>query len=355
MPAPLDRRAFGARFASLLAAPLLPALPRVAQAAGGAYGERPEAMQWASALAAHYSLPEPWVRAAIAQAQFLPRVPRLMLPAAPSSRNWRSYRRRMVEPVRIRAGARFWRQHTRALERAHARYGVPPEIVCGILGIETLYGRNMGSFRVLDALATLTFDFPATHPRAAARQAYFAGQPGHFMLLCQRMGLSPGQPLGSYAGAMGIAQFMPSSWLRYAVDFDGDGSIDLWHSAADAIGSVASYFAGYGWKAGVPTHWGVHVAADADLAQLLASDITPSMSAAQMRALGATPLGSGSQYGGKLALIELPNGTGVPEYVVGSENFYVVTRYNHSSFYAMAVLELGEAVAQAVRGRAAAK
>ena len=348
MSAPLTRRRATLHLAGALLAPLLPA----ARAQDGAlpYAERSDVQQWAEHTAASPALPQEWVRAALAQARFQPRVQRLMLPAPAGSRNWRAYRRRFVEPVRIRAGVRFWRRHAATLARAERRYGVPPEIICGILGVETLYGRNMGNFRVLDALATLTFDFPPKHPRFAARQPYFAGELAAFLQLCRSNGFAPTQPLGSYAGAMGIAQFMPTSWQHYAVDFDGDGRIDLWHSAADAIGSVASYFAGYGWKPGVPTRWPVYLMEDAKLPQLLANDIQPSMSAAQMRALGARPLGSGGDYGGQLALIELPNGeNSAPDYLAGSENFYVVTRYNHSSLYAMAVLELGEAIAQVVR------
>lgn len=348
MPAPLTRRRAALHLAGALLAPLLPA----ARAQDGAlpYAERSDVQQWAEHTAASHALPQEWVRAALAQARFQPRVQRLMLPAPAGSRNWRTYRSRFVEPVRIRAGVRFWQRHATTLARAERQYGVPPEIICGILGVETLYGRNMGNFRVLDALATLSFDFPAEHPRAAARQPYFAGELAAFLQLCRSNGFAPTQPLGSYAGAMGIAQFMPTSWQRFAVDFDGDGRIDLWHSAADAIGSVASYFAGYGWKPGVPTRWPVYLMENAKLPQLLANDIQPSMSAAQMRALGARPLGSGSDYGGQLALIELPNGEdNAPDYLAGSENFYVVTRYNHSSLYAIAVLELGEAIAQAVR------
>lgn len=348
MSAPLTRRRFTLRLAAAaLAAPTLAAR---AQSDALPYAERSDVQQWVARTAASHALPQEWVRAALAQARFQPRVQHLMLPAPAGSRNWRAYRSRFVEPVRIRAGARFWRRNASVLARAEQHYGVPPEIICGILGVETLYGRNMGTFRVLDALATLTFDFPAEHPRAAARQSYFSGELAAFLQLCRSNGFTPTQPLGSYAGAMGIAQFMPSSWLRFAVDFDGDGRIDLWRSAADAIGSVASYFAGHGWKPGVPARWRVYLMESANQPQLLANDIRPSMSAAQMRALGALLLEGGSSYGGQLALIELPNGEdSPPDYFAGSENFYAITRYNQSSLYAMAVLELGEAIAQAVR------
>lgn len=351
MSAPLTRRRAALQLAGTLLAPLLPAAARAQDGGTLPYAERSDVQQWAARTAASHALPEDWVRAALAQARFQPRVQRLMLPAPASSRNWRAYRSRFVEPVRIRAGVRFWQRHATVLARAERQYGVPPEIICGILGVETLYGRNMGNFRVLDALATLAFDFPPEHPRAAARQPYFSGELAAFLQLCRSNGYAPTQPLGSYAGAMGIAQFMPTSWQRFAVDFDGDGRIDLWRSTADAIGSVASYFAGHGWKPGVPARWPVYLMEHADMPQLLANDILPSMSVAQMRALGARPLGGGAgSYTGQLALIELPNGEdNAPDYLAGSENFYAITRYNQSSLYAAAVLELGEAVAQAVR------
>ena len=170
-------------------------------------------------------------------------------------RNWAAYRARFVEPVRIRAGVRFWNEHAATLARAEREYGVPAEIIAGILGVETLYGQHMGSFRVMDALATLAFDFPAAHPRAAERQAFFQGELEQLLSLADRTGTDPFALRGSYAGAMGLGQFMPSSWVRWAVDFDGDGRIDLFQSPADAIGSVANYFQAHGWVPGLPTHY----------------------------------------------------------------------------------------------------
>ncbi len=226
---------------------------------------------------------------------------------------------------------------------------MPPEIIVGIIGVETIYGQNMGNFRVIDALATLTFDFPPQHPRAAERQAYFSGELEQFLSLCARTDRSPAAPLGSYAGAMGLPQFMPSSWVKFAVDFDGDGQIDLWRSEADAIGSVANYFKGYGWQPGLPTHYPVRLAPEADMDTLLAPDILPSFSPARFAELGAL-LGPAAQaHPGPLALIELQNGGAEPSYVAGTQNFYVITRYNWSSYYAMAVIELGQAIESVVK------
>lgn len=317
------------------------------------YAGRADAMQFADDLAARRDLDREWVRQAIGQARFLPQVPKLMLPPAKgTAKNWHVYRSRFIDPIRIRAGMRFWQEHADALARAEREYGVPAEIIVGIIGVETIYGQQMGNFRVMDALATLAFDFPAAHPRAAERQAFFQRELEQFLSLANRTGVDPFTPRGSYAGAMGLGQFMPSSWVRYAVDFDGDGRIDLFGSPVDAIGSVAHYFKQHGWVTGMPTHYAVAFdTAQLQLDELLAPDILPSFSAASMAAKGALVQGDGAQHPGQLALVELQNGGDPPTFVAGTENFYVVTRYNWSSYYAMAVIELGREVAEA-RARA---
>ncbi|MGP1629274.1 MAG: lytic murein transglycosylase B [Giesbergeria sp.] len=313
------------------------------------YASRSDAMAFAEDMAERRDLDPAWVRAVIGRARFLPQVPRLMSPAPRgTAKNWAAYRARFVEPVRIRAGVRFWNEHATALARAEQEYGVPREIIMGILGVETLYGQHMGNTRVLDALATLAFDFPEAHPRAAERQAYFRGELEQFLSLAHRSDTDPFEARGSYAGAMGLGQFMPSSWARWAVDFDGDGRIDLFGSADDAIGSVANYFIAHGWQPGMPTHFSVAFdQATLDLDALLAPDILPTFSTASMAAKGARVEGAGAAYTGQLALIELQNGSNAPSFVAGTANFYAVTRYNWSSYYAMAVIELGQAVAAA--------
>src|SRR5512140_1252330 len=221
---------------------------------GVPYASSEEAMRWADELAQRRGLDADWVRRAVGRAQFLPTVARLMQPApAGTAKNWRLYRSRFIDPVRIAAGVKFWQDNQATLERAAQTYGVPPEIVVGILGVETIYGQQMGNFRVIDALATLAFNFPPSHPRAAERSAYFRGELENFLVLQDQRQVDPLAPLGSYAGAMGMTQFMPSSWARWAVDFDGDGTIDLAGSPADAIGSVAKYFRRYGGRTGLPT------------------------------------------------------------------------------------------------------
>ena len=313
------------------------------------YAQRAQAMQFADDLAERRGLDREWVRQAIGQARLLPQVPRLVLPPARGTpKNWAAYRARFVEPTRIRAGLRFWQDNAEALARAETQYGVPAEIIVGIIGVETLYGQHMGNLRVIDALTTLAFDFPDAHPRAAERRAFFQRELEQFLTLMDRTGIDPHTPRGSYAGAMGLGQFMPSSWSRYAVDFDGDGRIDLWRSAQDAIGSVANYFVGHGWQSGMPTHYAVAFdAATLQLDALLAPDILPTFSVASMAAQGAHVQSEGAQHTGPLALVELQNGAEAPSYVAGTENFYAITRYNWSSYYAMAVIELGRAVAAA--------
>ena len=320
-------------------------------ARGPTYASREEAMAFADDVAERRNLDRTWVREAIGQSQQLAVVRKLMLPAAVgTAKNWRVYRSRFVEPIRIRAGLKFWQANAATLERAEKEYGVPAEIIVGIIGVESIYGQQMGTFRVMDALATLAFDFPTVHPRAAERQAYFRGELEQVLSLANRTDIDPLALRGSYAGAMGMPQFMPSSWAKHAVDFDGDGKIDLLGSPADVIGSVASYFKAYGWQTGMPTHYPVRLAGnEGDKQALMAPDILPTFTAAGFATRGAVLEGAAAEHKGPLALVELQNGGDEPSYVAGTENFYVVTRYNWSSYYAMAVIELGAAVKAALQ------
>ena len=323
---------------------------KVASLPAVAYAEREEAMAFAVDLAQRRDLDPAWVRRAIGEARYLPTVSRLMQPAPPgTAKNWRVYRSRFIDPVRINAGVKFWLTNREALQRAEKEFGVPAEIIVGIIGVETVYGQQMGSFRVIDALSTLAFNFPQSHPRAAERSAYFRGELEQFLTLQNRLDRDPLVPLGSFAGAMGMPQFMPSSWVKWAVDFDRDGKVDLDGSAVDAIGSVGNYFRGYGWQPGLPTHYPVSFdATRLDKDALLAPDILPSFNVASFAAKGALLSTEAQQHNGQLALIELQNGPDEPSYVAGTENFYVITRYNASSYYAMAVIELGREVKAAL-------
>jgi membrane-bound lytic murein transglycosylase B len=310
--------------------------------------DEPELMAWAQEAAQRLQLPPAWVQQTLGQAQRLALVEKLVLPAAsPVAKDWSAYRTRFIEPVRIQAGVQFWLKHRAALDRAERLYGVPASIIVGIIGVETLYGHNTGNFRAVDALGTLAFYFPQAHPRAAERQAFFRGELEQFLLLSSRSGADPLAIRGSYAGALGLPQFMPSSWMRFAVDFDGDGRIDLFGSPADAIGSVANYFKAFQWRPGMPTHYPVTLTpGQTDMDSLMAPDILPTFSVASFVGKGAALEGAALTHSGPLALIELRNGSNPPSYVAGTENFYAITRYNWSSYYAMAVIELAEAVAR---------
>jgi membrane-bound lytic murein transglycosylase B len=324
---------------------------QAAAAPGTRLSQNPEVAIWAQETARRLQLEPDWVEKTIQQAQRLPLVEKLVLPpASPVAKDWNAYRSRFIEPVRIQAGRQFWLKHRSTLERAEREYSVPASIIVSIIGVETLYGQNTGNFRVLDALGTLAFHFPTAHPRAAERQAFFRSELEQFLLLTSRSGADPLAIRGSYAGALGLPQFMPSSWAKFAVDFDGDGRIDLFGSPADAIGSVAHYFKAFQWHPGMPTHYPVTLTpGQTDMDSLLAPDILPTFSVANFLSKGAALEGAALAHPGPLALIELRNGPNAPSYVAGTENFYAITRYNWSSYYAMAVIELAEAVARAVK------
>ena len=335
-------------------APKKPVAAKATPSQGPLYATRPEAMQFADDLASRRDLDPQWVRDALGQARYNPTVARLMQPPAKAFvKNWQAYRSRFIDPVRIDAGVRFWRSNQATLERAEQTYGVPADIIVGIIGVETIYGRDTGNFRVMDALATLAFDFPASHPRASERSEFFKGEIEQFLTLQSRLGANPFDARGSFAGAMGMPQFMPSSWIKYAVDFDGDGTVDLWNSPADVIGSVANYFKAFNWQPGMPTHYPVsfdHSRLNMDA--LMAPDILPTFNVESFTAKGAALEGPALQHTGPLALIELLNGPNPAQYVAGTENFYAITRYNWSSYYAMAVIELGREVAARVKSGA---
>lgn len=254
-------------------------------------------------------------------------------------RSWPRYRERFVNERRTRNGVRFWQDNAAELARAEALYGVPPEIVVAIIGVETEYGRNMGKFSALEALATLAFDYP---PRAD----FFRGELEQLLLLARENAISPLEIKGSYAGAIGIPQFMPSSQRRYAVDFDGDERVDLRQSTTDAIGSVARFLQQHGWQAKAPVAVPANVAGDP--AALIAAGIKPQTPLRELLAQGVLVLTDSAQSGERpAALIDLVSPDQPTEYWVGFDNFYVITRYNRSSFYAMSVFQLAEALRQA--------
>ena len=315
---------------------------------GKALGNTSAVKALASRLSAEHQLPRAWVQQHIAKARLLPQVQQMVLPPpSPTAKNWQAYRARFLQTQRIQAGVAFARLYEDALKSAEARYGVPTAYVLGVLGVETFYGQHQGQFKVLDALATLSMAFPKEHPYASERQAFFESELGYHLKQLRTQPALKNQ-LGSYAGASGWPQFMPSSIAKFAVDFDGDGRIDLSRSAVDAIGSVAHYFQAYGWQTGMPTHFEVQVNAnEADLAALLAPDIVPTWTLSHLQDKGVGVLDA-SGYAKPLALVQLFNAEEEPSYVAGTDNFFVITRYNRSSYYALAVIELGQAVSLAL-------
>ena len=252
--------------------------------------------------------------------------------------SWTRYRAKFLTEANISNGAAFWDRNAATLARAEAQYGVPAQFIVGILGVETRWGAYMGKTRIIDALATLAFDYPR-------RSAYFTDELEQFLVMTRDEGIDPFQPVGSFAGAMGLGQFMPGSFHKWAVDFDGDRHRNLW-DVEDAIGSVANYFASHGWQRGEP----VVMPARASSAVATKAGFDTRYSLASLQADGITPVSAVTTLG-EVSLLRLDVGTGY-DYWIGFHNFYVITRYNHSTNYAMAVYQLGQAI-KARRGTGA--
>ncbi len=250
--------------------------------------------------------------------------------------NWGQYRKIFITDKRIKGGMKFWKENQAILEQAEKTYGVPAQIITAIVGVETYYGRITGKYSVLDSLYTLGFHYP---PRAK----FFRSELEEFLQLAREEGVSPTEPLGSYAGAMGRPQFISSSFRAYAVDFDKDGKRDIWENNADVIGSVANYFKRHGWKAGEPVAQLV-TGAKKGFDEEIKAGYKPSLDVKALIDKGII-LGSSLDKDAKVALLEMESDDG-NEYWVTSPNFYAITRYNHSPLYAMAVFQLSEAIRQ---------
>ncbi|HEY1059597.1 MAG TPA: lytic murein transglycosylase B [Limnobacter sp.] len=301
-----------------------------------------KARQWAMQFEKSQGIPASYTLKVLSEAKYQPKVVEAVKPPkTPTVKNWDVYRSRFVEPIRIRKGVRFWLDNEEALKKAEAQYGVPQEVIVAIIGVETIYGEHTGNFRVLDALSTLAFAYPSGQKD---RSGFFQDELGAFFVLCKKMNLDPLDVKGSYAGAVGLGQFMPSSWLNFAVDGNSDGTIDLFHSRKDAIDSVANFLKVHGWQTGKAGRVLLEPPATPNLPELLAPDILPTFTAQTLADKGLV-LKTPTQADELLAVVELPRGEDSPTYVVGGQNFYAVTRYNRSAFYANAVLELAEAVA----------
>jgi membrane-bound lytic murein transglycosylase B len=319
-----------ARLAVLAALLALGALP--AQAASNRLS-RAEIDGFVAELGARHAFDRAELAAVLRDARVVPSILEAISRPA-ESKAWYQYRPIFLTEARIAAGVEFWAKYEADLRRAEREFGVPVPIIVAIIGVETSYGRNKGKYRVLDALATLGFRYPK-------RSAFFREELGQFLLLAAEQGLNPGSLAGSYAGAMGLPQFMPSSYRSYAVDFDQDAAINIWDNGVDALGSVAAYLNRHGWERGAP------IAAPARVnggrgAALANTDLEVRVPYSELSAAGveaATPP-SGNP---RVNLVRLEREDG-PEFWIGHGNFYVITRYNRSVLYAMAVHQLAEAI-----------
>jgi membrane-bound lytic murein transglycosylase B len=280
-----------------------------------------------------HGYPPSELREILAQVQVLPKVIELISRPA-EAKPWYAYRPIFLSEARIEKGVQFWKAQHDTLARAEAVYGVPAEIVVAIIGVETFYGKHAGQIRVLDSLATLGFRYPK-------RAEFFRSELQQFLLLSREERLDPLTVRGSYAGAMGVPQFIASSYRRYAVDFDGDGSRDLIDNSKDAIGSVANYLSKHGWNA----EGGIAVPASVSgegYKVLLKKGLNPEIPLRDLEAHGVKMVND-VPAGARVALLELDLVDG-SEYWVVQRNFYAITRYNHSPLYAMAVTQLAEEI-----------
>jgi len=321
---------------ALLSSFLLLIFPLAALA--GNYASRPEVQAFAREMAAEEDgFDEAGILSILGQAEYQQSVIDSISRPAEKELTWAKYQDIFLTEERTAAGVKFMAEHEAALEKAHSLYGVPPIIVTAIIGVETLYGKFTGDYRVVDALATLCFDYP---PRAKL----FCGQLKAFIRLVREEGKPVGSLMGSYAGAMGLGQFIPSSYLNYAVDFDSDGFRDIWNNPVDAIGSVANYLAEHDWQRG----GGIALRVEAGEApqDVFNVSLKPSKTIAELEASGMAAVPGGLDRKQRVTPMRLTGKQG-DEFWLGLKNFYVITRYNHSELYAMAVYQLSEGLSKA--------
>jgi membrane-bound lytic murein transglycosylase B len=312
--------------------PLLFLLPLVVRAEG--YASHPAYPAFEARMVSEHGFDAARLRALFSQAERKDSILEAIARPAEKRLSWGEYRALFLTDARISGGVEFWRANEPALTRAAARFGVPPEVIVAIIGVETRYGGNMGSYRVIDALATLAFDYPPRSP-------FFTGELEQFLVMTREQGFDPLDLTGSYAGAMGMGQFIPSSFRNFAIDFDGDQRADIWSSRADAVGSVANYFRKNGWEPGGG------VVERASASGRVAEDrmnpgLEPNTPVSELAALGLRAPGD-LAAGTQVLPLMLQTDAG-PEYWLGLHNFYVITRYNRSPLYAMAVHELSQAI-----------
>lgn len=316
------------RFTVWFAAGWLLLAPSVMAAPARGAALDPEIRAFVQEMAERHGFESAVLEKAFRQTRHLESIIRAM-DAPATSLPFHEFRARHVTDSRIAGGLQFWSQHQALLEKAAAEYQVPPELIVATIGIETIFGRRTGNVAVLDALTTLAFGYPR-------RAAFFRSELEQFLLLARENGLPLNAVKGSFAGAIGIPQFMPSSYRKYAIDFDRDGMRDL-RGVADAIGSVANYYRNFGWKAGEAVIVPVDVG-DTPLDALLSAGITPHLAVAEFRKRGVVPLELVADDV-PAALFSAQTDSGI-RYWLGLNNFYVITRYNRSINYALVVNEL---------------
>ena len=302
------------------------------------YGVNPAAQAVVDELVQEEGFDREQLQQVFAQAERQESILKAIARPAEKTKAWYEYRGIFLTEKREKQGLEFFAEHRETLERAERETGVPAQIIVAIIGVETSYGRNTGSYRVIDALSTLAFDYPR-------RSEFFTKELKNYLMLTRDQGFDPLDLKGSYAGAMGYGQFMPSSYRSYAVDFDGDEVIDIWNNPVDAIGSVANYFKRHGWRAGAPVVFAADASADApeELFVRSRSDLKPVRTVAEFMAAGVVPRQELDPDALATAMkFELEDGY---EYWLGLHNFYVITRYNHSAMYAMSVYQLSQRLA----------
>lgn len=321
------------RLSLILSLALLPLLTALSLAAPTAVDtSRQDVASFIDLMESRHGIPAAETRQILATAEIQSRILEAMRRPAEKVKPWHEYRQIFMTDKRIDAGVTFWRTHEATLSRIQSETGIPAEIIVGILGVETLYGKIKGSYRVVDALATLAFEYPP-------RSKFFTSELEQFLLLTREQDIDPLTATGSYAGAMGGPQFISSSYRAYAVDSGGDGKVDLWDDWEDIIGSVANYFSRHGWRPGQP----VFARLSGDPGDWAMSDglkLDRSVSDLRANGIDVDPTGRADD---EVMIFSLEEADG-PSYLVGYRNFYVITRYNRSNKYAMAVFELGQAV-----------
>ena len=312
------------------------------------YSENPAALALVDEMVREEGFDREQLLQLFAQAERQDSALKAMTRPAEKSKAWWEYREIFADKDREKGGVAFFNEHREALARAESELGVPAEIIVAIIGVETRYGRVTGGYRVIDALSSMAFDYPTELSNHVARSKFFTSELKNYLLLTREQSFDPLDLTGSYAGAMGLGQFMPSSYREYAIDFDGDDIIDIWNNPVDAIGSVANYFKRHGWRSGETVVLAADAAADVpdELFVKTRKDLKPQRSVAEFAAAGIVAREEVDPQAMATAMkFELREGY---EYWLGLHNFYVITRYNHSAMYAMSVYQLSQRLAAEV-------